>query len=399
MKRVLLRIYLALRSLVLRVLIEPLLRPGPDLPGEGEEAQIQKILIIRLDRIGDMVLSTPTLKTIKHAYPDSKITVLTSRANEAILLHNPNVAHVIEYDPALPLSQRITQILKLRDLKFDLAVDPYADYELWPALVSWLCGARERIGYASWGREAFFTLGAPKVDRSRHFVDLTLGALAPLGIVDQFRTPEIFITEHEELWAKNWLKREGFGNKPLVGIHPGAYYESQRWLPERFAEVAASVQMDGRANIVILGGPADVPLVRLIESKIHPRSLSDNASHVASHIANDIRKFLAILSCCDVLVCNNSGPLHMAVALGVPTLSTMGPTDSKRWMPVGAIHRVFRHAELKCIGCNLGKCPHAHHHCMETIGADQITNGIWETLRQRLKRHMQASDPAERAVA
>lgn len=354
MKQIVKTAYLFARTLVLSLLSVFLSKK----PGKIDR-DISNILFVRIDRIGDMVLSTPAIKALKRAYPRAALTVLTSPANGDVVTHNPHVDRIITYEKQLRLRKKLGLIRQLRRIHFDLAVDPYADYELLPALLAFLSGAAVRIGYAAFGREVFFNLAAPTINDNQHFIDITCGILKPLKIDVQDQKPEIFLSTEEANWAKEWLNRSGLGRKPLVGIHPGAHYESQRWPPEYFANLIDLLHADGETDVLLFGGPGDEAVCKKIERK--------TAAPVRSHIGGHMRRFVALLASCRVLICNNSGPLHLAVALNVPTVSMMGPTDKTKWMPLGDSHRVFRMDHLPCIGCNLGYCKIKTHDCMRTI--------------------------------
>lgn len=364
-------LYLNLRRYLLRAMAIFIFQDRQILRGSGRE--IRKILFIRIDRIGDLVLSTPALKALKKNLPRSQLVVLASPSNHSLLLHNPYVDEVLVYDQAKGLADTIRVIKELRRYGFDLAVDPYPDYELRTALIAFLSGARKRVGYASYGREVFFTVSTPKADHSQHFIDVALGVLAPLGIRVKDKAPEIFLTDDEKEWTHDWLKAKGVWGKPVVGIHPGGYYQTQRWLPERFAEVANQVKEDGYASVVMFGGPGEEGLVNRISSMIH--------GDVPAYCGHNLRRFAALIYSCCVLICNNSGPLHIAVALGIPTISFMGPTNQARWMPIGAIHTVFRMDDLPCIGCNLGSCKIKTHDCMRLITASMVLEAARNILQ------------------
>lgn len=362
MKNTLKKIYLGFRKHLLRALATFIsYRKFPDV-GSGQD--IKKILFLRIDRIGDLVLSTPALKTIKQAFPHSELTVLASHPNCSLLLNNPNIDHSVVYDRRGRLIDRIRVIRKLRESSFDLAIDPYAGYELETALIVFLSGAKKRIGYASYGREVFFNVQSPRIMDNQHFIDLTLDVLKPVGIVTKDKTPEIFLTEDEKKWAWDWLNKKVLGRNPVIGMHPGAYYETQRWPPERFAELVELLQKDKKLDVIIFGGPDDEHLVDRICSILN--------GEVTTYIAHDLRKLAALISCCNVFVCNNSGPLHVSVAIGTPTISFMGPTIKERWRPIGNIHTVLRIDDLPCIGCELGYCKIKTHDCMDQISSSMV---------------------------
>jgi lipopolysaccharide heptosyltransferase II len=333
---------------------------------------IESILFIRVDRLGDMVLSTPAFQAIKAALPQARLTVMASAANAPILKNNQDVDEVIVYDRSAGLHEKMKFIKGLRSRHFDLSIDPYTDYELKTAWLAGVSGAAHRIGYAAFGREYFFNCPAPKIEGHRHFIDLTLDLLKGIGIPSKNRTPVIYLGADEQAWVGQWLQENGFQGKKIVAIHPGAFYETQRWLPEHYAELIRLILQQTPLEVILLGGPSDTIVVDDILVRLnHPVCVS---------IQQDIRKFFAILSHCELLVCNNSGPLHCAVALNIPTVSFMGPTVREHWMPVGDIHRVLRLDDLPCIGCNRGWCKIETHDCMRLIRPERVINLIHEQM-------------------
>jgi lipopolysaccharide heptosyltransferase II len=334
---------------------------------------IQRILFIRVDRVGDMVLSTPAFRAIKDALPQVHLTVMTSPANASVLKNNPDVDEVIVYDRSAGLLEKMRFINGLRSRHFDLAIDPYTDYELKTAWLAGLSGADYRIGYAAFGREIFFNCPSPKIEGNKHFVDGALDLLKRIGIFSENRNPAIYLGTDEQTWADQWLQENGFCGKKIVAIHPGAYYETQRWLPEHYAELIDLIRLQTPFEAVLLGGPSDAIVVEDILVRLkHPACVS---------IQEDIRKFFAILSQCQLLVCNNSGPLHCAVALDIPTISFMGPTVKEQWKPIGEDHRVLRPDDLPCIGCNLGYCKIRTHDCMRLIRPEKVIEVILEKIK------------------
>ena len=340
------------------------------------DRDIEKMLFIRIDRIGDLVLSTPAFKAIKRAFPACELAVLASASNHSVLINNPYVDRIFVYEKKNRLGNRNGIIKQLRKYNADLVIDPYPDYELKTALISFLSGAKIRVGYAGYGRETFFNIKAKTTKEKKHFVDQTLDVLEPLGIAAKDKKPDLFLTEEEKRWGRKWIKDKGVEGKLIVGVHPGAHYESRRWLPERFAELANEVRKDRETEVIIFGGPGDKRLVERISSMIEKTQIS--------HVTDNLRRFTALLSCCHVLVCNNSGPLHLAAAINLPTVSFMGPADKHRWMPIGEIHKVFRINDLPCIGCNLGSCKLKGHDCMRLITSSMVIDAVKDCLRGKI---------------
>jgi lipopolysaccharide heptosyltransferase II len=334
---------------------------------------VRRVLCIRVDRVGDMVLSTPAFQAIKDAWPQSRLTVLASPFNAPILENNPHVDEVIIYNRRAGLLKKMKQILQMRLHPFDLAIDLHADDELPTAFLAVLSRAAHRIGYSSFGREAFFTGPPVPIEVRRPVVDSLLGLLRENGIVfDDGQAPRIYLSDTEKRWAGEWLAGQGMFHGPWIAIHPGAHYETQRWPAEYYAELIGLIRRQSCADIILLGGPSDAGVIGEVMTRVR--------EDVCLSIQDDLRKFLAILSQCRMLVCNNSGPLHCAAALGIPTLSFMGPTVKERWIPVGEGHHVLRRDELPCIGCNSGQCRIKTHDCMRLIRPDTVFGIIQQGL-------------------
>jgi lipopolysaccharide heptosyltransferase II len=363
MKAFLKPLYLSLRGILLRAAGcgvrqddgETLLQPG----------SVRKILFVRLDRIGDVVLSTPAFRALKKHFPGAELTVLLRFSTRGLVEQNPHVDRILTVDNA---GESIRVIRELRSDRFDLLIDPYDDWPLESALIAGLSGARVRIGYAVAGREAFFTTRLQPPLPGRHMTDVVMDSLKPLGISPVDAGPEVFLTKAELASAREWLDKRTDGGLPVIGLHPGATFETQRWPLEYFFELGTLLLRDGRRRLLVFGGPADRPLVAELVKRL--------GDGVLSCVSSDIRRFSALLACCRLLVCNNSGPLHLGAALGVPTVSFMGPTVKDRWVPRGARHTVLRIDDLPCIGCNAGFCRIGTHDCMRQIRPERVLEAI-----------------------
>jgi len=335
-------------------------------------AHIKRILFVRIDRIGDLILSTPAIKAIKQTYPSSELIALLSKSNQAILKNNPYVDDTIIYNNQRGFFKILSLIRRLRGYRFDLAIDPYTDYEIKTALITFLSGAKERVGFISYGRQVFFNYQVPKAIEKKHFVDLTLDVLSPLNVDIKDKSPQVYFTEFELEWSKSWIKQNLFGKKPILGIHPGAFYESQRWLLDYFAELINRLQENHEFEIIMFGGPDDKILIERIDSLTQIKPIK--------FISENLRQFIALLSYCNILICNNSGPLQIAVATKTPTISFMGPTVKESWKPLGDIHKVLRVDNLPCIGCNSGVCKINTHDCMNLITPSEVLKTIYSKI-------------------
>ena len=363
MKAFLKPLYLSLRGIFLRAAGSGLRHDADDAP--LHPGSVRKILFVRLDRIGDVVLSTPAFRALKKHFPGAELTVLLRSSTRGLVEQNPYVDRILTVDNA---RESIRVIRELRSDRFDLLIDPYDDWPLESALIAGLSGARVRIGYAVAGREAFFTTWLQPPLPGRHMTNVVMDSLKPLGISPVDAGPEVFLTKAELASAREWLDERTDGGLPVIGLHPGATFETQRWPLEYFSELGALLLRERQGRIIVLGGPADRPLVAELVKR-----LGDSAR---SCITADIRRFSALLACCRLLVCNNSGPLHLGSALGVQTVSFMGPTLRDRWYPRGERHAVLRIDDLPCIGCNAGFCRIGTQECMRQIRPERVLEAI-----------------------
>lgn len=335
--------------------------------------QAFRVLFIRVDRIGDMVLSTPVFRSFKSKYPYTQIDVLTSAANCAILENNPHIDRTLIFPKANKIFKRIKLVNRLRRDNFQVVFDLHADYSLLTALIAFAIGKKRRVGFKYSGREVFFT-NVADISLTKDFIDLTCSLLNKLDIHTCGKRPELFISAEERSWAGNWLKYNFRESKPVLGIHPGAYYETQKWPARYHAELIRKLHEAGNFNLLLLGADSDGPMIKKI--------LRICNVQMQTFVSNDLRKFGALLNSLEILICNNSGPLHMASACGIKTISFMGPTRADLWTPRGAEHIIFRRDELPCIGCNRGYCKIKTHDCMRLIKSDQVYDFIERIISQ-----------------
>jgi heptosyltransferase-2 len=341
------------------------------LPGS---AAIRNILFIRIDRIGDMVLSTPAIRALRQLFPTARLAVLASPSNHVLLRHDPAVDDIVVFDTRSMEDTRrsIRRIRSPRGAKFDLVVDPTPGHDLKTSLVALAAGAPLRVGYPGDGREVFYNRLVPAPPKDRHFVDVALDVVRALGLADPSLAPSIVMAKEEIGFAREWLQCINPQNRAVIGVHPGAYYPSQRWPIKNFITLASDLQKKGVWLVVLLGGASEQDLLREIASALHhPTPVFQSG---------DLRQTAAVMTQLQVMVCNNSGPLHLAAALGVPTVSFMGPTNAARWWPVGSSHCVLRINDLACLGCEAGICPKGSQECLQRITPDLALDAVERIL-------------------
>ena len=310
-----------------------------------EKQEGPRVLALPLYGIGDVLMTTPALKTIKEKLPSSRVTFLHMfRTTRDILLGNPNVDENIHF-PFLEAGRwkGAGFALGLRSQKFDAAINFYPSNRKDYNIASFLSGCGIRIGHTYEVRNLrelnFLKNRTLREDDRLHNVEENLRLLSFLGIKDAGKNKnscplEIFLTAREDRAAIEWLESAGIeGGAPLIGLHPGTSafkgHVKKRWPLERFSEV-----MDGLASdlpggflpfFLVFGGPEEAPLKRAVMEKCASRS------RVRAVDTAEIRQTAALMKRCGLFIANDSGLMHMAAALQVPTVAIFGPTDP-RWV-------------------------------------------------------------------
>lgn len=317
----------------------------------------RNILIIRLDRLGDFVLTLPALENLKSHYPNAKITMLLRPYLQGLARRIDYIDEVVIYNGFF------RTLREIRKRNFDIVIDMLYDYKLRPALLAFLSAAPKRIGFSGGFREIFFTNAVFPDTSRRSMTEIDLDIIRAIGASITVKIPHI-------AWEKTVGK-----DRNIVIIHPGAYYSSQRWSAEKFADIAQMIERDYDVDIFITGGPGEKNLVEKIAKKINGNNIK-----VAFP---DLENLTTLIVASELLICNNSGPLHLAAALGTPTISTMGPTDPDLWWPQGNNNIVIR-KDIECSPCSHGLC--LGHKCLESITVDEVFDKVKSILDSRVKR-------------
>ncbi len=335
-----------------------------------EPVAIKKILVLRNDRIGDMVLSTPAFKALKEKYPAAEIIVVASKTNRDIVRNNPYVDKVLVYDG-------IWEFFKAaRKEKADLAIDLFYTYQMKQAFLAYISASPYKIGFENAGREVFFNIKGPDMNRSEGMTGHVVELLRYLGVEVHDVKPQLYLSPEDAKWAEDYLKSKNIHISDLkVAIHAGGFYPSQRWGLDRFARLAKRIADEFHAKIIFLTGNDEERLLKKIEPLIAGRD------DIVMARGLTLTQSIALVSKCSVFVGNNSGMLHVACALGLPTVSTMGPTDPVLWAPAGERNIVLRKS-LECSPCGKAGC--GPHSCMDLITVEDMMDAVRRQLEKIL---------------
>jgi len=322
----------------------------------------KNILVRGVNRLGDTLFALPAIKSLKVRYPDSRLTVLTKPLPVDLYKHNPLIDNIIIFDSKgrhRGLGGRLELVKLLRKEGFDLAVLLHNNFE--SALTVFLTGIPERIGYKKEMRSILLTksLAFPKTPTPR--VDHFLAITKLVGCDDKDKHPDLHLSANEKEWAVTRLNEVP---RPIVGIIPGAQEKTRIWDSGRFASVADGLINEAKASVLILGGPGDKKLSLAIRSQMKnvPLDMTGEFS---------LREFMGILSSCDLVISNDTGPMHMANLLGTEVITFFGAGDLIETRPVGPNAHVI-HRDLPCSPCLKSECPDGTYKCLNLISAEEV---------------------------
>lgn len=343
--------------------------------------KVRRILVVRLDHIGDLLMTTPLLEALRHRFTGARIDVLVGSWGRQILEGNPNVDGILTYDAPwmcrghhrpTPLLQTFQLISRIRASRYDLALFSRAEDPL-ALLLGSTFRVPHRVGFTVAGggfvltdRVDFPPGPLHQVDINLHLLESTYGPVAHSG-------PKVFLSTEEGREASRLLDEAGLspGRSPLVAIHPGTGAPSRLWFPERFAELIRSLRQQG-ISVLLMGGVAEKQIIEAIQASLEPPvpTLS-GALHL--HLA------AAVMKQCSLVVCLESMAGHLADAVGTPTVVLYsGSTPRHRFRPWSPKARQVL-ASVECGPCSLAAC--ARRTCMEAITTSMVWTQVEEALR------------------
>lgn len=330
-----------------------------------------RILIIHTAFIGDIVLSTPLIKKIKDTYPDSDITYVTTPSGEAILKNNPHLNNIIVYDKRGEHKgiSGVWQLGKrLRYENFNMVITPHR--YLRSSILSWLSRSPIRKGYDLASGSCLFTEKI-KYDRTKHEVEKLLSFVAPEN--KKRYEIELYPGEKEKMKGDNLWKENLLEDKKVVVLAPGSKWFTKQWPVEYFNKLAENLKKLSNIRLIVVGGKDEINLLIEKENIIDMRGKTS------------LLELADILSRADVVVTNDSSPIHIASAFKKPRIFALfGPTIEKfGFFPWSLNSKVFQVDGLKCRPCGIhgGKsCPEKHFKCMRDILPEEVFNEIKKYL-------------------
>jgi len=334
---------------------------------------VKNILIIKLRYIGDVLLATPTVRAIKAAWTDARVTMMVNRGTEDVLTGNPDIDEIVVLDKE-SLAAQSRLMAGLRSRRFDWVID-LTDGDR-SAFLSWVSGAPVRIGFNDehrW-RGKYYTEVVQPVPGVQHRVDRDLEALKPLNIQSGSKDPQLWLTPEEMNSADQLLAQLGVQrSQPIVLLQPGARYWFKAWPPERFAELANQLTSQYGCQLLIGGSNQDIDLAQQIRQMA-------KSSPIVMAGRTTIKQFAAIAKKSALFVGSDSGAMHIASAVGAPVVALFGPSNPREWGPRGGPVEVL-YKEVDCRTCFHPTCIRGEENCMKLIAVHEVFTAAQRLLQ------------------
>jgi lipopolysaccharide heptosyltransferase II len=356
----------------------------------------RKILCIRLDNIGDVLMTTPAFRAIKDTCSDCTVTLLASPAGERVAGLSPDIDNAIVFDaPWMKATQPpagsgldLRMIERLRHENFDAAIifTVFTQNPLPAAYLAYLAGIPLRLAHCRENPYHLLTDWARETDLDasvgiRHEVRRQLDLVGSVGFIAQDERMHLDLPPGLQMDVRNRLAQMGVDfSRPWVLIHPGATAPSRRYPPEAFAQAAGILAGRFGLQIVLTGGPGERELAGELESRIHTPAINTVGQF-------NFDEFVAQVSLASVLVCNNSGPAHIAAAVGVPVVDVYALTNPQH-TPWLVPSRVLSY-DVPCKNCFRSVCPQAHNDCIRRVTPEDVAQATFDLMAETEQIHFE----------
>ncbi len=341
---------------------------------ERHNASVAHILAFVPNWMGDAAMCTPALRALHNRFPSSTLTV-AGRSGVCDLLEELPWINDFERLPEKPsLREMIKIAARMHSRKYELIV--VFPHSFRAALLAWLIGGSKRIGYACNGRRWLLTQTLPRHMEAGYIVPIYmaeeyLNLVKLVGCNDDGKGLELGVSSS----IAQELREQLAGKTPLIGIAPGAAFgPSKQWMPEGFAEVTDRIASQQKAHFLLLTGPGEESIGDAIKAQADTVFLEPETSE------SGLSRLKGLISCLDLLICNDSGPRHIAVAFKRPVICIMGPTSPRYTDSPYEIGEVVR-LSLECSPCQKPVCPLEHHRCMRHITPKQVADAALRVLQ------------------
>ena len=339
-------------------------------------SNLKKILIIQTAYIGDVILITPLIRATKRLFPDASIDVLVIPQTQDVLANNPDIENILTFDKRKnKISAFLKTVKKIKQMKYDLAISPHSS--ITTAYLMLFSSIKERLGFNRGHASRYLTLSVPHLDLDGvHKIKKNLHLLLFFSDQNFPMQTELFLNQAEMQRAREIVNQHYFYDRPIIAIAPGSVWFTKRWREEHYITLTAML-FQSEFNLIFLGSKEERLLCEKIIRESHAK-----AQNLAGE--TNVLESAAIVAHCDLVICNDSGALHIANAMQTDVFAFFGPTvRSMGYFPYRKNDVVFeRDMDCRPCGSHGGKkCPLGHHFCMKEILPETVFQKVVERFR------------------
>jgi ADP-heptose:LPS heptosyltransferase len=333
--------------------------------------EADKILVIQLRQIGDVLLTTPVLRVLRKYYPKSHIAFLTEKASAPLLVDNPCLDQVIIRNRQSSWREELALIRQIHQQRYDLVLDFFRNPR--SGWITFFSDARHRVASYHPLRTFFYTI-TPKIQSGEGYAVLDkLALLKAIGLEGDLTPPHLEVPEDAKVYIKKFLSAQEISERDsIITISPTGRREHRKWTPEGYARLADRLTETYNARVIFLWGPGE---------KNEVSAILEKCSH--SHILacpTDLLQMAALLDRSRLHIGNDSAPRHIAAAMGTPTLTIIGPTNEVHWTYPSPIHRVV-YEPIFCRPCEKKTCAYQME-CMKDLAVEKVEKVSRYLLRE-----------------
>jgi len=335
-------------------------------------SKYQNILLIQTAFLGDAILTTPLIRAIKQTFPQASLDILVIPETRIIFKFNPHLNQILSFDKR-KLPQRIISFFKvltmLRRNKYDLIISGQLSFTT--SVLMYLSGTKNRLGFP---RQKLLTMNI-NLPKGLPIVQRYLKLMTALTETKFSYQTELFWNETIEDNVDTIIQENISKNKKVVGIAPGSVWKTKRWLPEYYSELISALGKKG-IQTVLIGGREDYQLCQSIANKSRSKPLN-----LAGKLS--IPGSAALIKRLDLVVTNDSAPMHLANAVQTDVIAIFGPTVRRFGFFPFREHDKVLEIGLDCRPCGKhggNKCPQKHFNCMKAITPDIVIKAVLENL-------------------
>jgi lipopolysaccharide heptosyltransferase II len=346
-----------------------------------------RILVTRLQYLGDAILTLPLVDAIRERYPEATVDYLCRPPSSELLRRDPRFDRVFELGPQGGAAATLQLVRRLRERSYDAVVDLYSNPR--SAWLSRLTGARVRIGGNRRGRRRLYTHPVTVAPEVRSAMAHHLAHVDCLDVHAAERKPVVTLAPEEIELARGLLDALGVETRrpqrPRIGIHPGGKWEVKRWPAEYFAALVEVLARQWDSTVIALSGPDEERYTSELQARV-----GDAAVFVP---VLPVRAVASVLTLLDGMVVSDGGIMHLSVAVGTPTVGIFGSAEPDIWFPYerfGPYAAAF--VPMECRPCHRHVCPLGHTDCLKRLAPERVA----ETLRTVVSRPRAAGDVERR---